>query len=278
MDAGRESELRAIVAALGIVFVGLLDWATGTELRVFPLYFVPISLGAWSAGPRVAQALAALASLAWVASNVVISGTAHWAILAFNSIMQTAAFVLVARLIGELGARLRREEALSRHDPLTGLPNRRDFEERAGLVLALARRQPRPLAVGVIDLDNFKAVNDTKGHDAGDEVLRAVARALAGSLRASDLVARLGGDEMVVLLPDTDAAGARQVLGRVHAAIAAAMRAGEWPVSASVGAVGCERAPPALAELVARADAVLYEAKRAGKDRVVVADPQGEPA
>ncbi|MEZ4449086.1 MAG: GGDEF domain-containing protein [Nannocystaceae bacterium] len=277
MLAAKE-QWRTAAAALGIIVVGALDWVTGTELRVFPLYFLPISLGAWGSSRRIAQALAALATAAWMTSNVVLSGGAHWSILAFNSVMQAASFSLIAHLIAELRRRLGREEALSRSDPLTGLANRRAFEERAEVILAIARRQPRPLTLALLDLDNFKVVNDTRGHDAGDEVLRAVARALRDDLRASDVLARLGGDEFAVLLPDTDAASARRLLERVRSAVAEAMRAGGWPVSVSLGALSLGGAPPELPRLLDRADALMYEAKRRGKDRLEITEDPGPEA
>lgn len=260
---------RWLVALLGIVLVGFVDWVTGTELRVFPLYFLPISLGAWTSRRRGALGLAALATVAWMSSNV-LDGHAPVFVLGFNSVAQAVAFVLVAYLIAELRRRLQNEQDLSRHDPLTGLLNRRAFEERVETVLAIARRHPRSLALAYLDLDNFKTVNDTRGHDAGDEVLRAVAEVLRHRLRSSDVVARLGGDEFAILLPETDAPQAQALLERVGGALEEAMSRGGWPVSASVGVICLSSAPKSLEEILEWADGLMYAAKRAGKGRIHV--------
>lgn len=268
-SGGRARIGRWVGAIVGIAAVGVLDWVTGTELRVFPLYFLPISLGAWTARRRGALALAGLATVAWMASNVG-GGHSHWSVLAVNSVSQAASFALVAYLIAELRRRLANEEALSRVDPLTGLLNRRAFEERAEILLELARRTPRPLAIAFLDLDNFKAVNDTRGHDQGDAVLCAVAQVLRKCLRATDVRARLGGDEFAVLLPEIDAPSAQALFERVRASLADAMKQGGWPVTVSVGVLCHSGAPPSLDALLERSDELMYAAKRKGKDRLHV--------
>ncbi|MCB9594896.1 MAG: GGDEF domain-containing protein [Sandaracinaceae bacterium] len=266
----RESTAARLAGAVvGIALVGVVDWLTGTELRVFPLYFLPISLGSWTSKRRGAFALAGLATAAWMSSNVAV-GVAHPGTFAFNSVMQATSFVLVAVLIAELHRRLQREREASRVDPLTGLHNRRAFLEQAEIVLQIARRHPRPTTLAYVDLDHFKQVNDTHGHDVGDEVLRAVATQIRDRVRSADVVARLGGDELAILLPETDEDGAREVLERVRRGVADAMHAKGWPVTTSIGAVTVVGAPPPLAELLTRSDAQMYAAKSEGRDRVHV--------
>ncbi|MFC5141122.1 diguanylate cyclase domain-containing protein [Actinomycetospora rhizophila] len=164
--------------------------------------------------------------------------------------------------------RLRREHgqvtALALADPLTGLPNRRALDRHLDEVLERAVGSP---AVAMIDVDRFKQINDTASHARGDEVLRGVATALRSSLRAPDLVARYGGDEFVVVLPDTVVADAAAALGRARAAVAALPAAQGRPVTLSVGVVAA-RAGEGPADVLARADAAMYAAKRAGGDAV----------
>lgn len=102
----------------------------------------------------------------------------------------------------------------ARSDPLTGLLNRRGFDAQMNHDLALARRSGRPLSIITVDVDHFKRINDTHGHDVGDQVLQRLAATLATRLRQSDVVARLGGEEFAVLLPDTDLEGARTLRHR----------------------------------------------------------------
>jgi diguanylate cyclase (GGDEF)-like protein len=158
----------------------------------------------------------------------------------------------------------------SRRDALTGLPNRRAFEEDLAREAARAARTGAPLAVVVLDVDRFKAVNDAHGHAAGDAVLRAVAARAGAAVRAGDVLARVGGEEFAILLAGADLARAVEAAERLRRALAAAPveAAGlALRVTASFGcaALGAGEAPQAL---VARADARLYEAKRDGRDRV----------
>jgi diguanylate cyclase (GGDEF)-like protein len=160
-------------------------------------------------------------------------------------------------------------------DDVTGLANRRRAEEALAAELSRAERFESPVALVLADLDDFKAVNDRHGHQAGDVVLRAVADVLAEGVREVDLAARWGGEEFLLLLPETDADGAVAVGERVRGALAEReipLPTGEKTrVTASFGVASF---PPALSrdELVARADEALYRAKRAGKDRVERAD------
>ncbi len=161
---------------------------------------------------------------------------------------------------------------LARRDPLTGLANRRAFEEALRREVARARRGGEPLAVAALDVDHFKRVNDAHGHAAGDAVLAAVAARAAGALRAGDLLARVGGEEFAALLPGAGLAAAAEVAERIRAALAAApVEAGGRPlrVTASLGCAALLPEDADGAALLARADARLYDAKRAGRDRVV---------
>jgi two-component system cell cycle response regulator len=165
----------------------------------------------------------------------------------------------------ELVEQTRRLETQLFEDPLTRLYNRRFLFSQLGALVSGARRHQRPMAVALVDLDRFKAVNDDHGHETGDEVLVAAADALQRALRAEDVLGRLGGEEFLALLPDTDAEAAARTGERLRAAVADA--GGPVPVTASVGWAVLEdgEAPDAL---VRRADTALYDAKAAGRDCV----------
>ncbi|HYN70208.1 MAG TPA: sensor domain-containing diguanylate cyclase [Candidatus Eisenbacteria bacterium] len=166
----------------------------------------------------------------------------------------------------------REAEVLASTDSLTGLPNRRYFEEYTEL-LARRRRADDAVAILMIDIDRFKRVNDTHGHAVGDEVLRAVARAILATVRADDVPARVGGEEFVVLLKNPPAEVPVQVGERVREAVRRLDLSplGVKSISVSVGvASGLGHEEP-IADVVARADKALLRAKRAGRDRVVAA-------
>ena len=158
---------------------------------------------------------------------------------------------------------------LADHDPLTGLPNRRRFEQDLARHLAHVRRYGPEGAALVLDLDCFKPVNDTFGHAAGDRLLARVASVLRERLRATDVVARLGGDEFAVLLPRVDRAGAAAVArSLVETVRAEALTADARGVTISVGAIAFEDFELASlpASVLAAADLAMYDAKAAGGD------------
>ncbi len=178
--------------------------------------------------------------------------------------------------IEDITARRRYESRLQHmadHDPLTGLLNRRAYERRLEEHLALGERYGHEGAVLVLDLDDFKQVNDTLGHSAGDELIVRVAGALTGRLRESDTLARLGGDEFAILLPTGDRENAervaRSLLETVRRERAARGPGGrERPVSASIGIAPLEGDSAAGAEeALINADLAMYDAKEAGRDR-----------
>jgi diguanylate cyclase (GGDEF)-like protein/PAS domain S-box-containing protein len=157
-----------------------------------------------------------------------------------------------------------RDRAL--HDPLTGLPNRVLLNDRLTSAVAVAQRQEAPLSVLLLDLDGFKAVNDTWGHHAGDQVLTEIASRLAGSLRESDTAARLGGDEFVLLLPATPLVGAIETARALVDFIVAPITVDGKPltVGASIGIAVFPNHGRDVEVLLAAADAAMYEAKHSG--------------
>jgi len=183
-------------------------------------------------------------------------------------------FVGLGRVLGSHEDELQR---LSITDPLTGLPNRRHFEQRLGEELARVVRYDHLFVLMLLDLDELKKVNDTSGHDAGDEALRATARTLRRACRATDEAFRTGGDEFAVLAPNVTRGEAERLAERIREALALETNrvATSFPsLSLSVGVADtrCIREPQPD-QLYAAADQALYQAKQAGKDRVMLAPP-----
>jgi len=159
---------------------------------------------------------------------------------------------------------------LATHDPLTQVLNARSFEQRLTQELERNRRYRHPMALLYLDLDDFKAVNDSHGHQTGDAVLRLVADAIRGAVRQADAVGRMGGDEFAVLMPETDAALADAVAQRLASSIGTVFD-GSPQVTASIGLVSCTATDAGTDAVLRRADQAMYDAKRAGKNRVVTA-------
>ena len=170
----------------------------------------------------------------------------------------------------ELEAANRALDLQARTDALTGLLNRRGFETQMAFAVALARRSSRPLSLITVDVDHFKRVNDTHGHEAGDEVLRRLARTLESRLRGSDVVARLGGEEFVALLPDTDLNGAQSIAQALVTAMAEQQDPVVGTITVSAGVATMRGAEDNGAAMLRRGDAALYEAKGQGRNRVCV--------
>jgi diguanylate cyclase (GGDEF)-like protein len=159
-------------------------------------------------------------------------------------------------------------------DGLTGLVNRRTLETQLRTLI----RHGRPFALGIADLDHFKQLNDTHGHEAGDRALRVFAKTAQDVLREEDVIARWGGEEFVIVVPDLDRNLAAGVLERVRERLAAIHTGGHPPFTASFGVTDSNCAAT-LEQLMQLADVALYEAKAAGRDRIVISDATiGKPA
>ncbi|HEX9301205.1 MAG TPA: diguanylate cyclase [Casimicrobiaceae bacterium] len=167
----------------------------------------------------------------------------------------------------------------ARHDPLTGLANRREFEHRLGLALASAAQLDRRHAVLYLDLDRFKEVNDTCGHAAGDDLLREISTLLQRKLREGDTLARLGGDEFGVLLENCARDNAVRIAEGLRDAVADVQFSWQgraFRLGISVGLVPIADGDHGVAEIVSAADASCYKAKASGRDRVYIHDPREE--
>jgi two-component system cell cycle response regulator len=169
---------------------------------------------------------------------------------------------------------------LARHDPLTGLGNRRSLQQDLGVLHARSQRYGRRFALAMCDLDRFKAYNDTHGHQAGDQALRAVAATIAQEVRGGDSVYRYGGEEFLVVLPEQTLATALVAVERVRSAVEglaipqpAAGPGGRLTLSAGIAAFDPDEAITAEA-LLQQADAALYRAKAAGRNQLSLAEGQ----
>jgi diguanylate cyclase (GGDEF)-like protein len=160
---------------------------------------------------------------------------------------------------------------MSTSDALTGVLNRRAFVSLAGQEYTRTRRYDRPLSLLAIDIDAFKSINDAHGHEAGDEVLQALTMAWQGALRTTDAIGRLGGEEFAVLLPETNAAQARELAERVRQAcetVSLEFLGADERVTVSVGVASVHTADSSIDHAIARADQALREAKAGGRNRV----------
>ncbi len=250
-----------------MAFIGLTDYLTGSHMSFSIFYLLPISIATLGGRRRDGLVLSVVGGVVWGVADIA-GGAVYpsWWYPIWNALVRVGYFVLHTILLAMLLVRIDEEKALARLDPLTGAANWRHFEEYATREILRARRSRRALTLAYLDLDNFKSVNDALGHDAGDELLRRVARGIQNEIRPADILARVGGDEFVILMPETDYVGAGQALGRVRARAQVEMGETGCPVSASIGAVTFDQIPSSLEVMVKRVDDLMYTVKRAGKN------------
>jgi diguanylate cyclase (GGDEF)-like protein len=263
-----------LVSAFGMVLcVGAADYVTRADLLLILFYLAPIGFGTWFASLQGGIGLAVLSAVVSTGADLLYR-THHGVpepgatVIVWNGVMLLGSALALVLTLSALKGRLEAEELLARTDSLTRIANRRAFFEAAAMELERARRHGRPLTVAYLDLDDFKHVNDRLGHAQGDALLMLVGQTLRGATRAIDAVARLGGDEFGLILPETDAATAEAILSRLRNALQAATAEGAWQTGFSIGAAVFLVPPRDVDELTARADELMYIAKRTAKGSV----------
>ena len=265
-------------AVLALAFLTVLLLMTGGQSSPFFFgYVLLVGAAALSTSSVAAALLAVITSVAYIvavllAVNSAPLSSADLGLVAFN-LVALALVTYVGSVIGREQRRAREEALrLSRFDSMTGLHSRDYFMSELEQEILRASRTGRPFAVAMLDLDGLKAANDRFGHDWGDNLLRAVADVLRGDIRVTDVAARYGGDEFVLMLPETDLAGAILVAEKVRVDISRVALPHNGAVvrtSASIGIVTFADDGRTSAELMRRADLAMYEAKRRGRDQIV---------
>lgn len=268
----RSPTLRRVLRLSAYVLLTLavywLNDATPPMARLGVLYVIPVLLVTWTEGLvwGIVFGAASITLREAVAWDQIPNATMGW------RLVNVLAYVAVVGVAMAGLQTLRRSQAqlaqLVTQDVLTNVLNARAFAERLTQELERNRRYPRALSLMYMDLDDFKDINDTHGHQTGDAVLRLVADAMRSSVRTSDIVGRLGGDEFAVIMPETDAQLADAAARRLVASLRAVFK-GTPNVTASIGVVSCNATDAGTDDLLRRADQAMYDAKKAGKDRVV---------
>jgi diguanylate cyclase (GGDEF)-like protein len=260
-----------------VLAVGLADYTQRPEFSFVLFYMFPIVVVTWFGNRTMGLVLAAVSPVLGLIAD--LSGRVHpfssLPLDIWNALVRLGTYALVVVILARLKTALMHERALARADSLTGVATPRWFYSMAEQELYRARRSPEVISVAYVDLDDFKLVNDQRGHAAGDELLREVATCLRDNLRPIDTVGRLGGDEFGILLPQTDAPAAAAALRRVVDLTRERLEARFDPTEGeslgiSVGIASFSEAPESVDEMVSKADEVMYSVKRGGKDAISV--------
>lgn len=263
-------KLAVMLVAVAVVAVtGFMDYKKPYLLGIAIVYLLPVILATWFVGRNAGIAVTGLSGLAWLlGESMNRTPEVHLFFPIWNAAVLVILFSVISLSLSALKGALEKEKLLSRKDFLTGVENRKAFYERAETELNRCRRFEAPFTAAYFDCDNFKEVNDKLGHHAGDEMLRLIAETIKDNIRAMDMVARIGGDEFVILLPEFPGKAAQDFCNRIRELLLAEMRKRECGITFSLGIATFNSPPGSVDELVAKADNLMYGAKKAGKDTV----------
>ncbi len=252
-----------------IILLGVADRITGHEFEFNIFYLLPLLFVTWFTNIRAGVATSVLATLVWGLSDWGSSESLpNIFFQTWNSIIEFGFYLIFTLLLSALKDRTHQLEEMAAHDPLTGAANRRHFYELLKVEIARSRRYGANISIAYIDIDNFKTINDTYGHIAGDELLIKVASTLRLNMRNTDTVARLGGDEFVMLLPETDANEAHQALKKVGQFLRENVSVYSSLITFSIGVLTFKEFPESTEQMIQAADAVMYAVKENGKDHI----------
>jgi diguanylate cyclase (GGDEF)-like protein len=259
-----------LVGTTVVALLGAFDFKTGIEVPLSMFYLLPVMAVSWYSGRKPGLTIAFLSAVSYFLTHHSGWGTSRTLmLLTADSAARLIFYSAISFIVASIKLYLERQYTLARTDTLTGAANPRRFYEQAELELARARRYRRPLTLTYFDIDNFKEINDTYGHQVGDQLLLDTAGSVGRAIRATDLMARMGGDEFAILMPET---GAEQAAKAVDKILALALKLGmrkNYPVTFSFGVATFNSTPESVANMVFWADRLMYQAKEQGKNRVV---------
>lgn len=272
LDA-KGATFNAVIGFLCVTAVGAFDVLAPDEATHSFLYLIPIVFVTWFCGIRLGIVIALMSTAIWSNNNIVDNGI----ITTWNISTTALFFTMMSVLVNKTRSMWEHEKNLSSTDPLTGAKNYRAFKELAEYELLRLQREELPCTLAYLDLDNFKLVNDTFGHHAGDALLKSIVENTVRNLRKTDLLGRLGGDEFAILFPATDQAAAKIVLQKICSRLNEYTAAKSVSTTFSIGVVTVTSGIHTIDALISYADARMYEVKHTGKNNIVYSDyPQAD--
>ncbi|NJN62459.1 MAG: diguanylate cyclase [Coleofasciculaceae cyanobacterium RL_1_1] len=252
---------------MSTLIVGVIDWLTGSEISFSLFYLVPVTVVTWFLGKIPGIVTSVIAAIVWMICDY-LSGNSYSYVMIYywNSFIRFGFFLIVTLLFSSLQEAMENERRLARIDGLTGALNSRSFSELLQTEFDRFKRRGSPFTLAYVDLDNFKMVNDSLGHTAGDHVLNLIVTYAQAQLRKTDYVARLGGDEFALLLTETDQRGAEVAISKIQFGLLEEMKRNHWPITFSIGVLTCVELPDSIDDLIKQADNLMYLVKHSGKN------------
>jgi diguanylate cyclase (GGDEF)-like protein len=237
-----------------------------TSVSLEPLLLLPVVIASWYGNLFTGLSVSFMAALAILVSynHALIALPTTDAV--YTALVYLSALSILSILIHNFSEVFKVEEAAAEHDHLTGLLNTRGLTSLLDEEIARTKRYRHPFTIAYIDIDNFKSINDSKGHCAGDAILCKLARIITTSFRESDYIGRIGGDEFVCLLPETKQPDAKVVFDKLQRNLSMAFCNEDTVVTFSIGVVTFESAPPSTQTALALVDKVMYRVKKLNKN------------
>jgi diguanylate cyclase (GGDEF)-like protein len=258
-----------ILAYVLIIIIGYIDYLLSFKISFSLFYLLSITLVSYYVSQKQGILLSLLSAIIWITSDI-LSGHEYfnYIIPFWNTLIRLGFFLIYSILIFNLKKANDNLKKYAEEDSLTGSFNSRIFYQFLKVELDRSKRFQYPLSLAYIDLDNFKMVNDTKGHNEGDRVLKLIVQVIKKNTRKSDIISRLGGDEFAILLPQTDGNHAYAVIRKIKDILFKTMLENHYSVTFSIGLVTYTQMPDNVSEIIQKADTLMYEVKRSGKNNI----------
>jgi diguanylate cyclase (GGDEF)-like protein len=257
------------LSLLAIIVICYTMLVVQVEIDLKPLLVLPILLASWYGGSRAGVSLVLFTTILFLAMHWVLGCIKfHERFPIVDTLIALFSYLFISIVVTNFKKVHGSAELAADTDFLTGLNSSRMFYEALDNEIVRSKRYRHTFSLTYIDIDDFKLINDTKGHSVGDELLVEVSKCLQSSLRKSDVIARLGGDEFICLLPETIVKEAKSAITKVEKHLKYLMKKRGWNVSFSIGVVTYRVLPDSVIEAIKLADELMYEVKAKSKDAI----------
>jgi len=258
-----------LISILTVAILGITDYISGFEMSFSIFYLLPISFTILLSDFKLGIIISLLSAFSWYLADI-SSGHIYNSLFTpiWNSVMRFGYFMIHTYFFSQFIKLYEKTKINSLTDSLTGIANTRYFMEFFEREIKKAKRTNLPFTLLYIDLDNFKFINDTYGHQVGDSLLKMIAKTVNGSIRPSDIFARLGGDEFAILLPESDYSESNNLIKRIKKTIETELKKNNWPITVSIGAITYKNFENTISEMIKQADDFMYKVKKDGKNNI----------
>jgi diguanylate cyclase (GGDEF)-like protein len=259
----------SFICVLMVLILGMIDYITGYEISFSIFYLIPISIAVLLTNFQFAIIISILSAISWYFADV-HGGHAYpnTMIPIWNTIMRFSYFILHSFFFSQFVKLYKKTKLNSLTDSLTHVINAQFFYELFEQELKRAERTRHAFTLVYLDLDNFKLMNDTYGHPAGDSLLKKFPRLIKKNIRPYDILARMGGDEFAMLFPESDYKVAAQIINRIKGNFDKEMIKNNWPVTMSIGAITFKKFNITIKDMIKQVDDLMYRVKRKGKNNI----------